>query len=256
MAIKFKTYWKTTPLTEEQLQQAITLCAKQDERVMLLFQTFGTLTQEDLVDLYLHLYPTSEDKPTKESSIGRSRITLLHNNVIIEAGHTMGKYNRPITLYTIVDNPPTELKTFNRIVPKHITLDLEVEDGMYVDIHKMIESLDDKLNLIMDKFGLEEKPEPKSAIPEGCVQLEYYLHELFLKENPKLTQTNVGPRVGRYMFDLLHDGIIKSWEHVRDCDYRLKTIITIGSEPTEFQTFRDKMNSIIKQERRLSKIEE
>jgi hypothetical protein len=149
MAIQFKSYWKTTDLTEDQLRQSIKSCKTQDYRVYELFKTFGTLTTDDAYVLYNELY-----NDILITSIGRSRNTLLKNEVIYEVGSINGPNNRPVTLYTIVDNPPTELKTFNKELPKSISIDLIFDEEGNLDVDKMYESTSEKLDFIINKYNV------------------------------------------------------------------------------------------------------
>jgi len=149
MAIQFKSYWKTTDLTEDQLRQSIKSCKTQDYRVYELFKTFGTLTTDDAYVLYNELY-----NDILITSIGRSRNTLLKNEVIYEVGSINGPNNRPVTLYTIVDNPPTELKTFNKELPKSISIDLIFDEEGNLDVDKMYESTSEKLDFIINKYNI------------------------------------------------------------------------------------------------------
>jgi hypothetical protein len=149
MAIQFKSYWKTTDLTEEQLRQSINSCKTQDYRVYELFKTFGTLTTDDAYVLYNELYG-----PIKETSVGRSRITLCKNEVIYEVGTVDGPSGRPINLYTIVNNPPTELKTFNKELPKSISIDLIFDKDGNLDVDKMFEITSEKLDFIINKYNV------------------------------------------------------------------------------------------------------
>ena len=93
-----------------------------------------------------------------------------------------------------------------------------------------------------------------SNLPRNTVELEYYLHELFLKANNNLTHSNIGARIGRYLCNLRAKGTIKDFEYYRDKDNRLKTIITVGSEPNQISTFLDVMNRLYIQEKKWSKI--
>jgi hypothetical protein len=149
MAIQIKSYYKTTDLTEEQLIEAIKSCKTQDYRIYELFKTFGTLTTDDAYVLYNELYG-----PVLLSSVGRSRNTLLKNEAIIEIGSVNGPNNRPVTLYTIVDNPPTELKTFNNEIPKSISIDLIFDEDGNLDVDKMYESTADKLDFLINKYNI------------------------------------------------------------------------------------------------------
>jgi hypothetical protein len=93
-----------------------------------------------------------------------------------------------------------------------------------------------------------------AKLPTNTVELEYYLHDLFLKANKNLTQTNIGARVGRYLCNMRSNGIIKNFDYQRDSNDKLKTIITVGSEPDQISTFKDVMNRLYLQEKKWSKI--
>ena len=90
-------------------------------------------------------------------------------------------------------------------------------------------------------------------LPTNTVELEYYLHDLFLKANSNLTKTNIGARVGRYLCNMRSQGTIVDFTHQRDSDNKLKTTITVGSEPDQISTFKDVMNRLYIQERKWSK---
>lgn len=91
-------------------------------------------------------------------------------------------------------------------------------------------------------------------LPTNTKELEYYLHDLFLKANSNLTHTNIGARVGRYLHNMKSQGILNSFEYQRDTENKLKTIITVGSEPTQIQRFKDVMNKLYLQEKKWSKM--
>jgi hypothetical protein len=93
-----------------------------------------------------------------------------------------------------------------------------------------------------------------SNLPTNTVELEYYLHDLFLKANSNLTHTNIGPRIGRYLCNLRSKGTIQDFKYHRDEDNKLKTIITVGSEPNQISTFLNVMNKLYLQEKKWSKI--
>jgi hypothetical protein len=149
MAIKIQTYWKTNDIGSDQLKQAVTSARNQDYKIYELFKHFGTLTDWDIYDLYNELY-----KPIQPSSVGRSRNTLLRNNAIVYTGNIPGPMNRPISLYTIVDNPPSVLKSFNKSVPLSISIDVILNDEGQLDIDKMIDDLTDKSVSLINKYNL------------------------------------------------------------------------------------------------------
>jgi hypothetical protein len=149
MAIRIKSYYKTTDLTEEQLAQAVKSCQTQDYQVYELYKTFGTLTPEDVWELYCELV-----FPIEKTSSGRSNNTLVRNGVIREIGNVTGSYGRPIKLYEIVKNPPSVLKSYNKNIPKTISLDLLFTDNGQIDVEKMVDNLDLVLSNISRKFDI------------------------------------------------------------------------------------------------------
>lgn len=82
-----------------------------------------------------------------------------------------------------------------------------------------------------------------------AIKFEYYLHEIIQQANPNLI-TNIGPRVGRKLADLRDFGILETFHYVRDDNNRLRTIITVGSKPTQILTFKNKMNEWYLQEKK------
>ena len=149
MAIQIKSYWKTTDMTADQLQQAISSCNGQDYKLLHLFKTYGKLTSDDAYVLYNELIG-----PIKESSIGRSINTIKKNKVIYPIGNIDGPYGRPVTLYTIVDNPPTELQTFNKSLPKSITVEIVYQEDGKVDVEQMFELTAKEIDFIINKYDL------------------------------------------------------------------------------------------------------
>jgi hypothetical protein len=91
---------------------------------------------------------------------------------------------------------------------------------------------------------------------EKTIKLEYHLHDIFLKANTKLTTTNIGARVGRYLCNMRTQGTIQDFDYYRDSDNKLKTIVVVGSEPTQISKFKDTMNRLYLQEKKWSKIKE
>lgn len=242
-------YYNTTEIDGEELLIRMKACKSQNMRVYELIKEVKTLWRWKLVELYQQFYGVT----LQESVAGRALSTLCSQGYLFDTGEKIrGIKGAPNNIYQISDTPPTNPIT----IPKKICVTFQFTIGKngdeYLDVNRMLKEFNSKLNYYNDLLGGPEIEEDE--VPEGYTILNYKLHDIFLKENPTLTHTNVGPRVGRYLFGLLHDGIIMKFEHKRDNDNVLQTYITVGSEPTEIQTFKDKMNEIIKQERKWSKI--
>jgi len=149
MAIKIQSYYKTTELTADQLQSALMSCKTQDYKILELFKTYGRLTSWDVFELYNELVG-----PILSSSVGRSINSLKRNNAIIDGGNIMGLMNRPVTLYCIVDNPPSELKTFNKSVPLSVSIDVVLNDDGMIDVDKMYDELAEKIVSLTKKHNI------------------------------------------------------------------------------------------------------
>ena len=149
MAIRIQTYYKTTDLTTDQLKSALLSCRTQDYKILELFKTYGRMTQWDVYDLYNELI--GDILP---SSVGRSINSLKRNNAIIDSGNIPGPMNRPVTLYCIVDNPPTELKTFNKSVPSTVSIDVVLNEEGMIDVDKMYDLLSEKIVSLTEKHNI------------------------------------------------------------------------------------------------------
>lgn len=149
MAIQIKSYWKTNDIGEDQLKLALESARNQDYKIYKLFQTYGTLTQWDVYDLYNEFI-----EPIQPSSVGRSINSLKRNKVIIDGGTIPGPMNRPVTLYSITKNPPSELKTFNNSVPLSVSVDVILDDEGLIDVDKMYDELAEKIVFLTNKYKL------------------------------------------------------------------------------------------------------
>ena len=149
MAIRIQTYFRTTDMTEDQIRKAVLSCKTQDYQVYQLFKIFGTLTSNDCNELYYEIIG-----PAKETSINRSINTLKKNNVIYDTGNILGVFNRPVSLMTIIDNPPDELKTFNKSIPQSITIDLIFDEDGKIDLDKMYDQTAEQLDFLINKYKL------------------------------------------------------------------------------------------------------
>jgi hypothetical protein len=248
MAIKIQTYWKTTDATLDELRRAVKSCEDQDQRVLLLFKTYGTLSNEDLNDLYNYYWPPFKLE-TQKTSTSRSRKTLLESKIIIECGTTISHYNRTITLYTIVDNPPEIIKSqsFKQTIPDTIKIPFIVIDEKYVDFDLFWEDASKQVGYMMTKFNLEPKQKEEVVLPTNENELELYIHEKILEVNED-RRTNIGAVIGRYLADLREEGVLQSFDYKRDEDDRLKTIIKV-TEPTQIPTVRQRLNQLYLKEK-------
>lgn len=149
MAIKIQSYYKTTDITEEQLKSALHNCASQEYEIYKIFQTYGTLTTWDVVDVYHAI-----SSPIQYTSAGRSINHLKNNGVVKEIGSIPGPLGRPVILYTITDNPPSEIKTYNKSLPKSISVDVILDDNGQIDVEKMIDDLVEKVVSLTEKYNI------------------------------------------------------------------------------------------------------
>jgi hypothetical protein len=136
-------------MTDEQIRQAVISCKTQDYQVYQLFKIYGTLTGNDCFELYLEIIGD-----VKESSIGRSINTLKKNKVIYDTGNIPGEFNRPVSLMTIIDNPPDILKTFNKKIPQSITIDLIFNEDGKINLDKMYDQTAEQLDFLINKYKL------------------------------------------------------------------------------------------------------
>ena len=149
MAIQIKSYWKTNDIGDDQLKLALESAKNQDYKIYKLFQTYGLLTHWDVYDLYNEFL-----EPIQPSSVGRSINSLKRNNVIVEAGTIPGPMNRPVTLYSITNNPPDVLKSFNKSIPLSVSVDVILNDDGLIDVDKMYDDLAEKIVFLTNKFKL------------------------------------------------------------------------------------------------------
>jgi hypothetical protein len=149
MAIRIQTYFRTTDMTEEQIRQAVISCRTQDYQVYQLFKIYGTLTGNDCYELFLEIIGD-----VKETSVGRSINTLKKNKAIYDTGNIQGQFNRPVSLMTIVDNPPEVLKSFNKTIPQSISIDLIFDTDGKIDLEKMYDQTAEQLDFLINKYKL------------------------------------------------------------------------------------------------------
>ena len=149
MAIRIKTYWKTTDAPIEQIKRDIEMCKTQDYKLYYLFKTYGTLTAEDALMLYIEL-----NKFIKESSLRRSIDTLKKNNAIKELGNTIASSRRTATMYTLHDDSIEVIKPLKRKIPSSIKVNLFLDENGMLDTDKIYDGLSEKLITLANKFNI------------------------------------------------------------------------------------------------------
>lgn len=150
MAITIKSYYKTTPIDDETLLNAIASAKDQENRIYQLFKKFGCMTTWDVYDTYNQLVG-----PILQSSVGRSINTLAKQNVIYSLGTIPGDAGRPVNLYELSDLSVDVIeRKLNEQMPKSIKIDLYTHDNGDIDVEKMIAEMDEKLSKLSQKFNL------------------------------------------------------------------------------------------------------
>lgn len=153
MAIKIRSYYKTTELDNSRLKEAINRCTNQDSKVYELFKSFGSMTKWDAYDLYGEIH-----QPILPSSVGRSISSLLSLGVITKGELVEGDMGSPNTLYHIIGNAPTELSRQPSIrTPKSVSTKIEFKLNEYdvpvIDIDKMYNSFEKTMIDLVEKYG-------------------------------------------------------------------------------------------------------
>lgn len=149
--MKYKSYFQTTPMTDEQLISAIKSAKDQENKVFLLFKKYGSMTTWDVYDTYNHYIG-----PIIPSSIGRSVNTLIKLNVISSIGTVNGDQGRPCNLYCLNEDLPEVIERRQTgEVPKSIKLNLVFTEDGTIDIEQMVNELDLLLLKISKKFKLK-----------------------------------------------------------------------------------------------------
>ena len=145
-----KSYYKTTSISDELLEQAIASAKDQENRIFQLFKKYGCMTNWDVYEVYNELVG-----PILPSSVGRSINTLKKQNVITSLGTVMGDAGRPVNLYELNDNLPDIIKkSQSQEIPKSIKLDLIFTQDGDIDTEKIVENLDLLLSKISRKFDI------------------------------------------------------------------------------------------------------
>jgi hypothetical protein len=242
-------YHNTTDISGEELKQRIERCKGQNKQFLELFRIFHNMTKWEARRQYIqHCRHIDEIQPQRAI------------NALCKQGHIYkstekwkeerGAENFVYKLFPTDGSFPED---FNMNSLDKIYTVVIFNDGV-LDEEATRQSFEKKLAKKVKEYQQEMIEE--ATLPTNTIDLEYYLHDLFLKANSKLTTTNIGPRVGRYLNELRTDGILLSYEYQRDGDNKLKTIVTVGSEPTQISTFKDKMNEIYLQEKKWSKMKD
>ena len=145
-----KSYYKTTSISDELLEQAIMSAKDQENRIFQLFKKYGCMTNWDVYEVYNELVG-----PILPSSVGRSINTLKKQNVITSLGTVMGDAGRPVNLYELNDNLPDIVeRSQSQEIPKSIKLDLIFTQDGDIDTEKIVENLDLLLSKISRKFDI------------------------------------------------------------------------------------------------------
>lgn len=146
-----KSYYKTTPITDELLAQSIASAKDQENKIFQIFKKYGCMTTWDVYDVYNELVC-----PIIPSSVGRSINTLVNQGIIYSLGTIPGENGRPVNLYEISERLPEVVeRRQTQQIPKSIKLDLKFTNDGEMDIEKMIDDLDLLLSKISVKFNIK-----------------------------------------------------------------------------------------------------
>jgi len=147
---KIKSYYKTTPISDELLGIAIAAAKDQENKIFQIFKKYGCMTTWDVYDVYNEIVA-----PIIPSSVGRSINTLLKQNIIYSIGTINGENGRPVNLYELnTELPDVVDRKQTQQIPKSIKLDLLFTDNGDIDVEKMVENLDLLLSKISRKFDI------------------------------------------------------------------------------------------------------
>lgn len=151
MPVTIKSYYKTTPIDEETLANAIASAKDQENKIYQLFKKYGVMTSWDVYDVYNEIVG-----PILLTSVARSINTLLKQNIISSMGTVIGDAGRPVNIYELVNsNKESVERMYNNQIPKSIKLDLIFDNDGQIDVDKMVENLDLVLSKISVKFDLK-----------------------------------------------------------------------------------------------------
>ena len=147
---KIKSYYKTTPISDELLGIAVAAAKDQENKIFQIFKKYGCMTTWDVYDVYNEIVA-----PIIPSSVGRSINTLLKQNIIYSIGTINGENGRPVNLYELnTELPDVVDRKQTQQIPKSIKLDLLFTDNGDIDVEKMVENLDLLLSKISRKFDI------------------------------------------------------------------------------------------------------
>lgn len=150
MPVRIKSYYKTTPMTDELLGQAIRSARDQENKIFHIFKKYGCMTMWDVYDVYNTIVA-----PIIPSSVGRSIVNLKKQNIIYSIGTITGDNGRPVNLYELSNNLPDVVnRTQTQQIPKSIKLDLLFTENGDIDVDTMVQNLDLLLSKISRKFDL------------------------------------------------------------------------------------------------------
>ena len=146
-----KSYYETTPIDEATLIEAIKSCKDQENKIYHIYKKYVCMTSWDVYDVYNELIG-----PIQKTSVGRSIHTLEQNGVIEQIGTIPnGDSGRPVFLYRLINADAEKIeRRLNTSIPKTLKLDIVINNSGKIDIEKMIEQLDNKLNLLSETFNL------------------------------------------------------------------------------------------------------
>jgi len=146
-----KSYYKTTPITDELLAQAIASAKDQENKIFQIFKKYGCMTTWDVYEVYNEIIGN-----ILPSSVGRSINTLVNNNVIYSLGVIPGGNGRPVNLYELNQNLPDVIeRKQSQQIPKSIKLNLKFTSDGEINIEEMIDDLDLLLSKISVKFNIK-----------------------------------------------------------------------------------------------------
>lgn len=146
-----KSYYKTTPITDELLAQAIASAKDQENKIFQIFKKYGCMTTWDVYEVYNEMIGN-----ILPSSVGRSINTLVNNNIIYSLGVIPGENGRPVNLYELSQTLPDVVeRRQSQQIPKSIKLDLKFTSDGEINIEEMIDDLDLLLSKISVKFNIK-----------------------------------------------------------------------------------------------------
>ena len=145
---EIKSYYVTTPIDDVTLNAAIASAKNQEAKIVELFKKFTNMTNHDVYDVYNEM--VGDIMP---SSVGRAINTLVNCAIIENIGTIPGPLGRPVTLYTIKNqNPENIRRLLDDDKPKTIKLMIRYNEGNDIDIEAMVADLLDKVDLLNERI--------------------------------------------------------------------------------------------------------